>query len=318
MRTDEKQYYDVPESFLKAIEEQGYKPVAVEDQTLFDPYYDAMEGHWSANSSFVNLWAWKESLPCYYKIVGELIVPVFYLRAYGYAVVGAMIGHYTDAGIGEVLRILHEDFRAMGEKFCIMDVVPWMRPYFERNGDFTYEDLRDNMDYTFTPEEFQAGMDASDDRYRYRYFLRKYNFETLEFTPEHLDDCNAFMEKYWCDRTGCEECQSGCLKQVVANIIPYYGKLRCYGIIVYVDGEPSGICLVTSRNHLGIYQYKNANNRIKGLNEYLLRETFERFMQDVDCINYTEDMGVENLRYYKEHMAPSFTLLSKLTLREKG
>lgn len=35
-------------------------------------------------------------------------------------------------------------------------------------------------------------------------------------------------------------------------------------------------------------------------------------------INYTEDMGVENLRYYKEHMAPAHTLLSKLTLTERG
>ena len=80
----------------------------------------------------------------------------------------------------------------------------------------------------------------------------------------------------------------------------------------------AGLCIVSCRNGLGVYQYKNAVNRMKGINEYLLRESFERYLQSADTINYTEDMGVENLRYYKEHMAPAHTLLSKLTLTERG
>ena len=75
---------------------------------------------------------------------------------------------------------------------------------------------------------------------------------------------------------------------------------------------------MSCRNGLGVYQYKNAVNRIKGINEYLLRESFERYLQSADTINYTEDMGVEILRYNKEYMAPAHTLLSKLTLTERG
>lgn len=35
----------------------------------------------------------------------------------------------------------------------------------------------------------------------------------------------------------------------------------------------AGLCIVSCRNGLGVYQYKNAVNRIKGINEYLLRES---------------------------------------------
>lgn len=204
-------------------------------------------------------------------------------------------------------------------QLIIMDVVPWMLPYYEASGiQFEIEDNRDYMDYTFTPEQFLAGMDMQDDRYRYNYFKRRFAYETEEITPFHREEIREFMEREWCGEKTCEECHCGCLLRVIDNLVPVFDKIRINGILVRVEGKMAGLCIVSCRNGLGVYQYKNAVNRIKGINEYLLRESFERYLQSADTINYTEDMGVENLRYYKEHMAPAHTLLSKLTLTERG
>jgi hypothetical protein len=194
-----------------------------------------------------------------------------------------------------------------------------MLPYYEA-GDihFDIEDNRDYMDYTFTPEEFLAGMDKQDDRYRYNYFKRKFEYETEEITPLHREECRVFMEEEWCGNKSCEECHCGCLLRVIDNLIAVFDKIRINGIIVRVDGKIVGLSIVSCHNGLGVYQYKNAVNRIKGLNEYLLKESFERYLKSARTINYTEDMGVESLRYYKEHMAPTYTLLSKLTLTQRG
>ena len=319
MRADTKQYKDMSDTLRARIEAQGYTPVTPDKQSFFDPYYDAMEGHWSANTSFLNLWAWKESYPAFYKEFGENIILINYLRTEGYPVAVPCLGPYSNENVQAVIGELKKDFAAFEYPLVFMDITPWMLPYYT-SGDtqFDIEDLREYQDYVFTPEEFLAGMDMQDDRYRYRYFKRKFEYETVEITPELYDECSAFMEEHWCGDKTCDECHCGCLKKVVENLVPNFDTLRVYGILVRVNGEAAGICIVTSRNGLGIYQYKNAINKIKGLNEYLLRECFERYMQGkVDMINYTEDMGVESLRYYKEHMAPSYSLLSKYTLTIK-
>lgn len=319
MRTDAKIYHEMTQEMRELFRQRGYQELKIEHQSLFDPYYDSMNEHWSANTCFLNMIAWKESYPTYFKMAEGLLINITYLNTEGYPVAVPFVGHYTEEKVYKALQILKEDFTVFRSPLVIMDVVPWMLPFYEAGGiRFDIEDNRDYMDYTFTPEEFLAGMEAQDDRYRYNYFKRKFDYETEEITPLHREECREFMEKEWCGNKSCEECHCGCLLRVVDNLIAVFNKIMINGILVRVDGKIAGICIVSCRNGLGVYQYKNAVNRIKGINEYLLRESFERYLQSANTINYTEDMGVENLRYYKEHMASSYTLLSKLTLTERG
>ena len=317
MKLDAKNYYTMPQRLMERLNKRGYKQITWQQQMEFDPYYDMMNGHWCANTSFLNLWGWHDTFTAYYKKTDEYIYIIQYLWSDGYPVAAPCLGNYTKDGIEKVIRELREDFEFFGYPLVFMDITPWMLPYFTEAGiDFSIEDLRELQDYVFTPDEFVEGMDQSDDRYRYRYFKRRYNYETLVLSSEYADECAEFMDKNWCVNRECDGC-CGCLKQVLFNVISKFDSVRCYGILVRVDGDMAGLCIVTNRNGLGVYQYKNAINRIKGINEYLLRESYERFMQGVDMINYTEDMGIESLRYYKEHLAPNYSLLSKYTLREK-
>ena len=319
MKSDTKKYYKIPQKMLEIFLARGYQELRVEDQSLFDPYYDSMNEHWSANTSFLNLIGWRDSYPTYFKIAEGLLINITYLNTEGYPVAVPVVGNYTEEKIKKAMQILKEDFAGFDAQLIIMDVVPWMLPYYEASGiQFEIEDNRDYMDYTFTPEQFLAGMDTQDDRYRYNYFKRRFAYETEEITPFHREEIRDFMEREWCGEKTCEECHCGCLLRVIDNLVPVFDKIRINGILVRVEGKMAGLCIVSCRNGLGVYQYKNAVNRIKGINEYLLRESFERYLQSADTINYTEDMGVENLRYYKEHMAPAHTLLSKLTLTERG
>ena len=59
---------------------RGYQELRVEDQSLFDPYYDSMNEHWSANTSFLNLIGWRESYPTYFKIAEGLLINITYLK----------------------------------------------------------------------------------------------------------------------------------------------------------------------------------------------------------------------------------------------
>ena len=51
MKSDTKKYYKIPQKMLEIFLARGYQELRVEDQSLFDPYYDSMNEHWSANTA---------------------------------------------------------------------------------------------------------------------------------------------------------------------------------------------------------------------------------------------------------------------------
>ena len=86
MKSDTKKYYKIPQKMLEIFLARGYQELRVEDQSLFDPYYDSMNDHWSANTSFLNLIGWRDSYPTYFKIAEGLLINITYLNTEGYPV----------------------------------------------------------------------------------------------------------------------------------------------------------------------------------------------------------------------------------------
>ena len=83
MKSDTKKYYKIPQKMLEIFLARGYQELRVEDQSLFDPYYDSMNEHWSANTSFLNLIGWRDSYPTYFKIAEGLLINITYLNTSG-------------------------------------------------------------------------------------------------------------------------------------------------------------------------------------------------------------------------------------------
>ena len=73
----------------------------------------------------------------------------------GYPVAVPFVGNYTEEKIKKAMQILKEDFAGFDAQLIIMDVVPWMLPYYEASGiQFEIEDNRDYMDYTLRLSSF--------------------------------------------------------------------------------------------------------------------------------------------------------------------
>lgn len=310
---------EIPHHIAEGVESCGYRKVRPEDQTLFDPYYDKMNDRWAGSSTFLNFIAWGDTLPVYFKEEAGMIIAVCYESNEGMLVGIPFLGHYTDEAFAHSFNIVRNDFRRIGEPLVIMDVVKWMLPYYERieGFDFEIEDRREYMEYIYKAADFEAGMNKQDDRYRYRYFMRKFDYETVEITPDDRDEIIGFMEQIWCGDKQCSECQFGCLVEVCDRVVSAFDKLHVNGLLVRIDGEIAGFCIVTNRMGQAVYQFKHAINSIKGINEYMLRECYDRYLKGVEIINYTEDCGIESLRRYKMNLATDYSLLSRLTLIEK-
>ena len=54
----------------------------------------------------------------------------------GHPVAVPFVGNYTEEKIKKAMQILKEDFAGFDAQLIIMDVVPWMLPYYEANGEY--------------------------------------------------------------------------------------------------------------------------------------------------------------------------------------
>lgn len=307
--------YQIPEFLSKQLERLGYRRITAAAQRIFNPYYDAMNEHWPSDISFLCKLAWDETLHTFYKPVADMLVCLEYDTASGVLTAVPFLGRYAPEAIADVFRVLRADVEALRVPLVIADVSPWMLPFYQGLGvPWEVSDERALSDYIYQRGDFAASMNRPDTRYRYRYFVRRFAPETVELTRAHRAECADFMREYWCPTLDCAACY-GCPMRAVDRVIGGFDSLRADGLLVRVDGKTAGFCVVSCRNGMGLYLFKHTNNRLKGINEYLLRECFTRFLGEAGEINYTEDMGIESLRTYKSKLAP-YTLLPKFKLAQ--
>ena len=310
---------NIPEHLLQQLPQLGYRPVKPEDHRVFEPYYDAMNGHYASSLSFTCLLAWSDAISTFYKSVwggeGNLLVCLQYDGTVTQWTAIPFIGRYSRESVENAFRVLRMDMEALRMPLRVMDVSEWMVPFYQGAGEISWdiENPREWMDYIYQRADFEKSLNSSDSLYRCRYFLRKFSPETVVLTSAHKEECLDCLRAFWCPGRDCADCFA-CPVDAIGNVVGALDNLRADGLLVRVGGRPVGFCITTCRNGLGVYQFKHANNHIKGVNEYLLRECFDRFLTVAEEINYTEDMGDEGLRAYKSKLAP-YTLSPRMTLR---
>ena len=308
---------DIPEQLLKRLEQLGYRSVKAEDQRVFDPYYDKMNGHWSSAASFLCIQAWRDAVSTFYKPVGNVLCCVQYDGTLGEWMALPFTGRYSSESFENAFRVFRADMETLGFPLKVMFLSEWELPFYQRARGISWEieNPRNSMEYIYQRTDFVKSINSSDSRYRYRYFLRRFAPETVVLTPEHREECLDCMRAVWCPFTDCSNCYA-CPLDAVGNVVSALDYLRADGLLVRVNGKPAGLCIVSCRNGLGLYMFKHADNRMKGINEYLLCECFTRFLSEAEEINYTADIGDEGLRAYKSKLAP-YTLSPCLTLYRK-
>ena len=306
---------NISKQLYRQLVRLGYKALTADDQRVFDPYYDAMNGYWSSSVSFPDLWAWSDASPVFYKPIGDLLCCLQYDGTLGKWGALPFIGRYSVESVGSALRVLRCDMETLQLPLYVAFLSEWMLLWYQsvRGVLWEIERPREWMDYVFQRTDFEQSLNKPDNMYRYRYFLRRFSTETVPLTSASMEECLECMRTVWCSGKECTDCYA-CPLEAVEKTVSELDKLRAGGILVRVDGKPAGFCIVSCRNGSGIYLFKHANNHIKGLNEYLLRECYLRFMQSAKEINYTNDMGNEGLKAYKSKLAP-YSLSAQIMLK---
>ena len=111
---------NILEHLLQQLSQLGYRLVKPEDQRVFDPYYDKMNGHWSSPVSFLCIIAWNEAVSAFYKPIGALLCCVQYDGTLGEWMALPFIGRYCQESFGNAFRVFRADMETLGFPLKVM------------------------------------------------------------------------------------------------------------------------------------------------------------------------------------------------------
>ena len=299
------------------FERYGFIKLTSDVFSSFIQYYNKMKTPLPSSLHFTSINAWSHTVVTYYKPIGEHLVCFQWDAPEKRWVLIPFLGVYEQEKINAVMKevlLLYEQWHI---PLVLTDVAEWMRPFYEAIPFFNWEVTcdRDLSDYVYTAEDFCASLNEQKVRYDYRYFIRKYNPVLEIMRPEYAAECAAFIHENWCIEHNCEECVYGCAVVTEETAVACVDKTGANGIVVRIDGKMIAFCIVNACCGQGVFQFKKTQRGFRGINEYLHKECYDRFLSGVNQINYTEDMGQEGLRKYKCKLAP-YTLYPRYEMRK--
>ena len=294
----------LPQETEKDLLALGYRPVAVEDKPVCDPFYDRMNDYWSSPMSFMAMIAWKKTLTFYYKTIGDYLVLLGWDATDGKMTMLPLIGHYEESAVESAVAKVREDHAAMGFPVYITDMREWMQPYYERIPGTGWKKIESDAlnDYVYEGKCFDDFRGKSGQNLRY--FLKNYDYSVREVVPEDLEELQDFVRKSWCANHDCAECNYGCTLDCLKQIVPSLPALGGFGIMVDIDHRMAGYCIGSRHGKVSILHFQTTAGNYKGIGVFMYRECRKRFLSDIERISLGEDMGMPGIRTYKTRLAP--------------
>ncbi len=220
------------------------------------------------------------------------------------------------------LSLILEDAKKTGCEPCLIAITDAMRKRLDAvcPDAFSYEEVRDNFDYIYDPEELKnlSGKKFHQKKGHVNRFRKEYGdkFAYEEITRENLADVISFQETWLlqnADRAESLRAEQKMLKTLFAN----YFDLGVIGGLLRVDGAVvaysvgTRLCAQTM-----LVQVEKGDIAYHGVYQMINQQFVEHNCSGVTYLNREDDAGVEGLRRAKLSYQPIF-LMRKYVARWK-
>ena len=205
----------------------------------------------------------------------------------------------------------------------VFDLVPeylvklWQR---ELGSAIEIKDDRDYWDYILYLDHMEnlSGKKFKSIRNAKNSFEKKYNYEVEEITPKIFDELRAFQigaEKDLQDRVENTEFAQNDNSDFLFALEHWDELKNLFGFVVRVDGQIVAYSideLIDEAHSIGLFA--KADYDFKGINQFVYwHDAKINQERGVLTQNIMDDVGEENLRYFKEHLNP-LVMLKKFSV----
>jgi hypothetical protein len=275
-----------------------------------------MNHNWASTLSFASMIAWHDSIHVFFKVIGEYLCCLAWDSNNKRWVMLPPFGYYEMEKLEQCIQIWQDIMNRMDYPVIFSDVSAWMLPYLLELKPVKLQAVYDPTlsDYIYKAEDFREALHSSSNLYDYNYFIRKYTPQISHLESKDADRCVEFMKEMWCSHHECNYCRYGCLLDSARSIIETIKDLDAKGIAVTANQELLGYAVISIEKDQLIFHFKEHLHSYRGLGVYINRKCFELFGNCATIVNYTEDMGFEGLRLYKQRLS-NYELSHKYELR---
>lgn len=178
---------------------------------------------------------------------------------------------------------------------------------------FDWTSPRDDVDYLYPATHFHdyRGTALRKKRNLVKQLLTAHAVAAQPFATSLIDDALAILAG-WMKAKG--KARGEADEIACTEALQLASRLNLDGFLYQVDGEPAGFVLAQRiRPGVWVMRFAKGLDRFKGIYQYMFQH-FCQTMDDVQWLNFEQDMGIANLRRAKLSYEPS-ALVPKFRVR---
>ena len=273
-----------------------------------------VEGEFSCENSFVNLWAWQSLYNNKYAYLSEGIVV---LSGVGESFFSLPFG-------GDLKRGVEEIIEGNGGKLPIFWVQESARfdDFLKHFGHlYDVKESAVDADYIYSREKLStlAGKKYHSKRNHISAFSRKFDWHYEPIGEENVEEILVCTDKWYSENLERVTEEMECEKDVIKEMIINRELLGVLGGAIFVDNIAVAYCLGSPLNNsvFDIHIEKGLSD-FQGAYAVINREFAFRELDGYEYINREDDLGIEGLRRAKLSYNPEFLLKKFLLLPKEG
>ncbi|MBN2157266.1 MAG: DUF2156 domain-containing protein [Candidatus Lokiarchaeota archaeon] len=294
------------------LEEYGFKPLELEDKSVFAEKLEEIQPIIS-EFTFTNLWMWRE----YYKFAWKLLydgnIILVSLHDHTKLIAFPMIGNYYNSILEELVSLnalfhLPIEVHRVPEKDLqeIINVHPLTQ---------IIED-RDNWDYVYKKEDLLelSGGNYEKIRRKLNKFEREYKTRVEVLSSDNAKLCLELQET-WCDLRSCSDNPSlDNEDKGIRDILLNFNKLDYTGLLIFQKDKIIGFSIGERLNtNTIIVHVEKGDTKYSGIYQALNHSFVEKCAANYKFVNREQDLGVEGLRRSKMEYNPDHFIKKYIT-----
>lgn len=281
-----------------------FKPMSLNDRTR---YVNCAPGNENSKFSFANGFLWQ-------KIYGlqmcerpqGLIFTANYGSSLPFLVAPIM---RPGASVGELMDFAENYIIKTTGRFLMKYVCPQIIDAIndQRPGRYNFTLDRDNCEYIYKTEALAKlpGRQLHQKRNHINAFLREYDYEYFDYTPDMLEACMDVQRQWLSGKDQQEDDET----QIIRCALENYGALELRAAVIKVEGRVAAFSVGEKTSpETALMLFEKALPQYNGLFQLINRESAARLFNDTILINRGEDMGLPGLRQSKLSYKPEYIL----------
>ena len=284
---------------------EGYDILTEAEKTEYEEKAGKMKGLFPSTLSMESILSWKNACLPEYRVEGDYFCIRIMDRIRGKRYYYMPLGEYHQESFQHLIEKLWEENKE-SSPLIIVDVrdeeLGWYRGL--QGFSCTISDQDSYSDYIYRRADLEESFEKQQARYNKRYFIRKYAPEKRKLLRSDENSCRNVVECAYCAYHSCKECTNGCLKDTISDFLKTSDSGAKYGLMISSGGIDIGYAAGIVQGDCFVFLFKKNCHGYRGLDEYLQTELLNELPEEVQWINYTEDMGIDGIRAYKKKLAP--------------